>query len=48
VKGDFIDPNNDWQSNAFPGMVLASYVADDSGLMGTAERGRWATRPPTC
>jgi hypothetical protein len=43
VKGDFVDPNNDWQSNSFPPMVLASYVADDSGTPGTAERGRWLT-----
>jgi hypothetical protein len=43
VKGDFIDPNNDWQSTSFPGVVFASYVADDSGLTGTVERGKWFT-----
>jgi hypothetical protein len=43
VKGDFVDPNNDWQTASFPGMVFASYVADDSGVPGAAERGRWLT-----
>lgn len=43
VKGIFLYPGNAWSSSDFPPVVRASYVADDNGISGTTERGRWAT-----
>lgn len=43
VKGTFLSALNNWQVSDFPSKVKASYVADDSGIVGCADRGTWAT-----
>lgn len=43
VKGLYVSPTNNWQAADFPGVMRASYVADDNGFPNTAERGFWLT-----
>lgn len=41
VKGVFVNPGADWVADAFPAVVNAAYVADDSGTTGAINAGYW-------
>lgn len=43
VRGVYVEPTAGYQATDFPAVVNPSYMAEDSGFSGTANRGRWAT-----
>jgi hypothetical protein len=44
VKGQYVEPNNNWQPTDFPPLVQSSYVALQNGTCQTPnDRGNWAT-----